>query len=70
MKPLPTKQLAVAAGVTAQTIRKLERRGYLRCTRNYCGWRMFAPSEVDTLRRLLGWACLTEASDSSSKRHS
>jgi DNA-binding transcriptional MerR regulator len=57
-KPLRTIDLARAAGVSIETIRRLERRGLLRCVRDYRGWRAFPPTEVARLRALLGWSVL------------
>jgi hypothetical protein len=57
-KPLRTIDLARAAGVNIETVRRLERRGLLHCVRDYRGWRAFAPSEVARLRELLGWRVL------------
>lgn len=57
-KPLRTIDLARSVGVSLETIRRLERRGLLRCVRDYRGWRAFAPAEVERLRELLGWRVL------------
>ena len=57
-KPITTKLLADATGLSPKTIRRLERRGVIRAVRDFRGWRQFAPSEVERLRELLGWAVL------------
>jgi hypothetical protein len=57
-KPLTTKALADAAEVSAQTVRRFERRGLIHAVRDVNGWRKFAPSEVERLRELLGWKIL------------
>lgn len=59
-KPITTKVLAEATGLSPKTIRRLERRGLIRAVRDYRGWRQFAPSEVERLRALLGWNVLDQ----------
>ncbi len=63
-KPLSTSELAHAGGVSLGTVRKLERLGLLRCTRDYRGWRAFPVSEIARLRALLGWPGLEPPPDS------
>lgn len=61
IKPITTKQLADAVGVSPQTIRRMARRGLIRFVSDYRGWRRFAPSEVDRVRHLLGWSVLDDS---------
>jgi DNA-binding transcriptional MerR regulator len=61
IKPITTKALADAAGLSVATVRRLERRGVLRATRDFRGWRAFSPAEVERLQRLLGWVQGNEA---------
>lgn len=63
VKPITTKVLAKATGMSPQTIRRLERRGLIRAVRDYRGWRQFSPSEVDRLRSLLGWDVLRDGAE-------
>lgn len=63
VKPITTKVLAQATGMSPQTIRRLERRGLIRAVRDYRGWRQFAPSEANRLRALLGWDVLRDGAE-------
>lgn len=55
IKPLTTKEFAEAVGTSVQTVRRLEKSGVINAVRDFRGWRKFSPSEVDRVRRLLGW---------------
>jgi DNA-binding transcriptional MerR regulator len=54
MKRLLVSTLARAVGVHPETVRRLERRGLIKSSRDVNGWRRYPASAVDTLRRLYG----------------
>lgn len=60
-KPLTTKNLADAAGISTATVRRMASRGLLRAVKDYRGWRAFAPSEIERLRGMLGWGIFEDA---------
>jgi DNA-binding transcriptional MerR regulator len=54
MKGLLVSTLVRAVGVHPETVRRLERRGLIKSSRDVNGWRRYPASAVDTLRRLYG----------------
>ncbi|MBI3768763.1 MAG: MerR family DNA-binding transcriptional regulator [Deltaproteobacteria bacterium] len=64
-KPITTKVLAEATGVSPKTIRRYERLGLIRAVRDFRGWRQFAPAEVERLRALLGWEVVNHSDTTS-----
>jgi DNA-binding transcriptional MerR regulator len=66
-KPLTTKNLADAAGVSTATIRRMAREGFLRFAIDFRGRRKFAPAEVARLRHLLGWIVVDQPEDAEAK---
>jgi hypothetical protein len=60
VKPLGTTAFAQAVGLSIPTVRRREKQGLIRAVRDCRGWRKFSPSEVERVRRRLGWEVLNE----------
>ncbi len=45
-------EVAERVGIHVETVRRLERRGVIRASRDCNGWRRFEPEVVETLKRL------------------
>ena len=56
MKRCTVRDIARLAGCSPYLVRKLDRKGYLRCKRNYNNWRVFMDPEgtAKSIRHLLG----------------
>jgi MerR HTH family regulatory protein len=61
VKPLGTSEFAQAVGLSIPTVRRREKQGLIRAVRDFRGWRQFSPTEVERVRRLLGWEVLGDA---------
>ena len=55
------RQAATRLKVHPSTVRRFSKRGVLRTYRNYLGWRLFGPKDVENLRHHLEYLQLDQA---------
>lgn len=54
MKGLLINEVAKAAGVHTDTVKRLDKQGLIKSQRDWNGWRRYAPETVGVIRNLYG----------------